>query len=260
MNKAATIVTMKWGTIFGPDYVNVLYRACRAAATIPFDFVCFTENAQGLDPEIIAKPLPDIGLRPEEWYQRGVWPKLALYKNQLEGLSGRCLFIDLDMMILRDLDAFLTHNGPFVTTDMGKSWRPDIPRQEPEAGTCLFAFNFGEETQILDRFLADREAAKAKYRNEQDFAGAHARSMEYWPEGWVISFKRWLRRPIGLDLILPPKHPPETAKVLAFHGTPRPADLMRPGINLWDKFPHMGHGQVDWMLDYWTRFGGTIKA
>lgn len=258
MNKKTTIVTMKWGTLFSADYVNVLYRACRASATLPFDFVCFTENSVGLDPSISAKPLPYIGLQPEEWYQRGVWPKLALYKESLGGLSGRCLFIDLDMMILRDLDAFLTYGGRFVTTDMGQSWRPGMSRKNPEAGTCIFAFNFGEETQILDQFLANRAAAKAKYKNEQDFVGAHATSMDYWPEGWVISFKRWLRRPIGLDLLLPPTLPPESAKVLAFHGNPRPADLMRSGINFWDTLPHMGNGKVGWMIDYWKRFGGTI--
>lgn len=260
MSKAVTIVTMKWGALFGPDYVNVLYRACRAAATLPFNFVCFTENPEGLDADVIVKPLPQIGLRSEEWYQRGVWPKLALYKKDLEGLEGRCLFIDLDMMILRDLDAFLTHQAPFVTIDVGKSWHPGMARQNPEVGTGIFAFNFGQETQILDAFLADREAAKSKFKNEQDFVGAHAHSMDFWPEGWVISFKRWLRRPIGLDLILPPKLPPENAKILAFHGDPRPVDLMRPGINFWDNFPHMGHGQVDWVVDYWKRFGGTLQV
>lgn len=258
MSQRPTIVTMKWGTLFGPDYVNVLFRACRAASKMAFDFVCFTENAEGLDPEIIVKPLPQIGLAPEEWYQRGVWPKLALYKAELEGLRGRCLFIDLDMMVLSDLDAFLTNDAPFITTDMGKSWYPGMARSNPEPGTCIFAFNFGEQTAILDAFLADKAGAKQKFQNEQDFAGAHASSMDFWPEGWVISFKRWLRRPIGLDLILPPKRPPESAKILAFHGDPRPIDLMQPGLNFWDNFPHMGHGQVDWVVDYWTRNGGKI--
>lgn len=259
MNERTTIVTMKWGRLFGPDYVNVLYRACRAAASLPFDFVCFTEDAEGLDPDVIVKPLPDIPLEPEEWYQRGVWPKLALFKADLDGLTGRCLFIDLDMMILRDLDAFLTHDAPFVTTDMGDTWWPGMARTKPEAGTCVFAFNVGEQSQILDTFLADKAAAKQRFKNEQKFVDAHASSMEYWPEGWVISFKRWLRRPVGLDLILPPKTPPETAKILAFHGKPRPVDLMRPGINFWDsKLPHLSHGRVDWVVDYWTRHGGHV--
>lgn len=260
MNKKVSIVTMKWGTLFGPDYVNVLYRACQSASSIPFDFVCFTEDADGLDPGVIVKPLPDIGLRPEEWYQRGVWPKLALYKKDLAGLAGRCLFIDLDMIVLRDLDAFISHEAPFVTTDMGDSWYPGTARQNPEAGTCLFAFNVGQETQILDAFLADTEAAKRNFINEQDFVGAHAQTMDFWPEGWIISFKRWLRQPIGIDLFLPPKLPPEDAKVVAFHGDPRPIDLMRSGLNFWDNFPHMGHGQVQWVVDYWKRFGGTLQS
>ena len=250
---------MKWGTLFGPDYVNVLYRACKSASSIPFEFVCFTEDSSGLDPNIIVKPLPQIGLRKEEWYQPGVWPKLALYKKNLEGLEGRCLFIDLDMMILRDLDDFLSHSASFIAIDVGESWRPGVPRVNSEVGTGLFAYNIGEETQILDAFLADRESAKVKFKNEQDFVAKHAKSIEFWPEGWVISFKRWLRRPIGIDLILPPKRPPEYAKIVAFHGDPRPAHLMRTGINFWDNFPHMGHGQVDWMIDYWKRFGGTIN-
>lgn len=252
------ILTMKWGTLFGPDYVNVLYRACRACCSLDFDFVCLTDDAAGLDPAIIARPLPDIGLTAGEWHERGVWPKLALYKADLHGLRGRALFIDLDMMILRDLDAFLTHPVPFVTTDMGASWRPDVPRADPEPGTCIFAFELGTETGILDAFLADKAAAKRDFRNEQDFVAAHAGSMDYWPEGWVISFKRWLRRPIGIDLFLPPRPPPASAKVVAFHGDPRPAALMRPGLNFWDRFPHMGHGRVRWVMDYWRRYGGKV--
>lgn len=98
------------------------------------------------------------------------------------------------------------------------------------------------------------------HKNEQDFVAAHESSMDFWPEGWVISFKRWLRRPIGLDLFMPPKQPPATAKVLAFHGQPRPAALRRSGFNMWDRFPHMGHGSVEWMIDYWKRYGGKVPS
>jgi hypothetical protein len=47
---------------------------------------------------------------------------------------------------------------------------------------------------------------------------------------------------------------------VAFHGTPRPADLLRPGNAMWDRLPHMGHGQVKWMADYWTGNGGTLPV
>ena len=105
---------------------------------------------------------------------------------------------------------------------MGEGWgRPSRANAPREAGTCIFAFTLGAEGQIVDRFTADREKAVRDHVIEQNWVGAEASAMEYWPDGWVISFKRHLRRPIGLDLFLPPKAPPASAKVLAFHGTPR---------------------------------------
>jgi hypothetical protein len=82
--------------------------------------------------------------------------------------------------------------------------------------------------------------------------------MEYWPVDWVISFKRWLRRPIGVDLLLHPHAPPVSASVVAFHGDPRPITLALPGRKRWDNLPHMGFGQVPWARDYWLGYGGTL--
>jgi hypothetical protein len=191
----------------------------------------------------------------------GQWQKLAIYQADLYGFTGRALYIDLDMVICGSLDAFFEHPAPFVTTDMGTDWRPNpTGRGTVEPGTCLFAFNLGQETQILDRFLADPQAAVDACTIEQAWVGQEASSMDFWPRGWVISFKRHLRQPIGLDLFMAPKRPPADARVLAFHGAPRPADLLRPGRGLWDTPPHMGHGQVRWMVDYWVQNGGRLPV
>ena len=253
------VLCMKWGTLFPPDYVNVLFNACRGAITGRFRFVCLTDDAEGFVDGIEAMPIPEIGLTPDEWYTRGVWPKLALYVADLHGLHGRALFIDLDMVVLRGLDEMFGFGAGYVSTDMGDGWRPggrEGAAKEP--GTCVFAYDLGRETQILDAFLADKAAARRDFRNEQDFAGAYARTMDFWPEGWVISFKRHLRRPIGKDLLLPPKAPPESAKIVAFHGDPRQITLVPERAGFWDRFPHMGHGQVKWMRDYWIRNGGRM--
>lgn len=252
------VICMKWGTAFAAEDVNVLHNACRRRTTLPFRFICLTDDAEGLAPGVEAMPIPDIGLSRDEWFSSGVWPKLALYVPDLHGLQGRALIIDLDMMVLDSLDDFLTFQEPFVAIDVGQSWKPNGRTFPPEPGTGMFAFDLGTQTQILEAFQADREAARQRYHNDQNFAGAHASSMAFWPDGWVISFKRWLRRPIGLDLFLEPRRPPPSAKVLAFHGTPRPTALLRPGGGLWDRFPHMGRGQVSWVVEYWREMGGTI--
>lgn len=252
------VLSMKWGSLYPAGYVNVLYNACRQHIAGDFRFVCLTDDAMGLRPEIETYPIPDLGLTPAMW-RSGAWAKLGVFERDLYGLQGRALFIDLDMVICGALDPFFDHPSAVLTTNMGKGWgRPSRASAPQEPGTCIFAFTLGAEAQIVERFKEAREFAVREHVIEQNWVGAHANTMDYWPEDWVISFKRHLRQPIGLDLFLPPKAPPTSAKVLAFHGTPRPIDLLKPGYRRWDKIPHMGHGQVRWMVDYWQDNGGDL--
>ncbi len=255
------VMCMKWGTLYPADYVNVLFHACRSHIPARFRFVCLTDDATGFVAGIEALPIPDIGLTRAEWFLPGIWPKLAIYGPDLHELRGRCLFVDLDMMVFSGLEDLFDVGSGFVATDMGPAWETP-PRDGPgkQVATSVFAFDLGQETQILEAFLADKPAALAAFQNEQDFVGAHAGSLDFFPPGWVLSFKRHLRRPVGLDLILPPKAPPASARVLAFHGKPRPADLLHPKTGFWDSFPHLGHGQVGWMADYWVQNGGTLPG
>lgn len=67
------ILCMKWGDVFSPEYVNILYRACRAHVTGPIQFVCLTDDAIGLLPDIHALSIPDIGLSQDQWFTPAVW-------------------------------------------------------------------------------------------------------------------------------------------------------------------------------------------
>lgn len=249
---------LKYGTAYPADYVNVLYHAARKAMRGPYRFVCFTDDAEGLAEGVEALPIPDLGLAPEEWYVGGVWPKLGIYDRHLHGLRGRMVFVDLDMVILSDLDAFFDVPGVYVGIDAGPAWGRPAIRARPELGSALVAFDIGALGDVADRFRAERRQIMARYRTEQAFTAAMLDGIGYWPEGWVISFKRTLRQPPVLDLFLEPRRPPDTAKVLAFHGRPRPADLIGLGRRHWDRFPHMGHGTVSWMVDYWRENGGRL--
>ena len=52
------ILTMKWGTLYSADDVNRLFRQVRRHLIPPHRFICFTDDARGLDPGIEAMPLP----------------------------------------------------------------------------------------------------------------------------------------------------------------------------------------------------------
>jgi len=47
-----SVVCVKYGTKYGADYVNKLYWGFKKHLTLPHTFSCFTEDSEGLDPEI----------------------------------------------------------------------------------------------------------------------------------------------------------------------------------------------------------------
>ncbi len=248
------VLCMKWGTLYGAEYVNVLYRAVRANLTGPFRFVCLTDDASGLLPEVEAMAIPDIGLEHAHWYH-GAWPKLSLFSHDLHGLTGRALFIDLDMVIWGAMDEFFTYGEGLVMLDSAP-WR--YKNAAPRSMSSIFAFDLGQMGYLVDRLQSDRDGLIAKYDIEQDFIHGEAGAISYWPQAWIQSYKYHLRRPLGLDRFLHPAAPSASVRVLCFHGKPRPIDLIRPPAGNWDRFPHYGRGQVPWMAEYWTRHGGMI--
>jgi hypothetical protein len=254
------IICMKWGSVFSSDYVNVLYRACCKNLNQPFRFICLTDNATDLFDGIETLPIPDIGCTPEMW-RHGAWPKLAVFAEHIGGLNaGRILFIDLDTVICGDLEPFFSHPAEFIGIDTGDNWRPGRHPGGNGAllGTGVFAFDLGTQVQILQKFQENPKKAFIEADIEQVWVQKHAREIDYWPQGWVVSFKRWLRQPIGLDLFKQPKKPPNSAGMVAFHGDPRPAALLATDGKRWDRFPHQGRGQVTWMAEYWLSHGGHL--
>jgi hypothetical protein len=244
------VLCMKWGTLYTAEYVNVLASAVRAHLPGPYRFVCLTNDPEGLAAGVETFPIPDIGLEHRHWYD-GAWPKVAVLSHDLHGLRGRALFIDLDSVILGDLGDFFEVPGPLVAIDHG-AWRGG----PPSLMSSVFAFDLGRLGHVVDALRTDRDAIVARHGIEQVYLQAAVPDAAYWPAEWIVSFKRHLRRPLLVDRFLPPRRPPAGARFLAFHGRPRPIDLVRDGS--WARFPRAGRGPVDWMRDYWLRHGGRV--
>lgn len=250
------VLCAKWGNVFPPNYVNGLYRAVGENLTGDFRFVCLTNEAEGLAEGIECFPLPDLSLAPER-YAKGAWPKLGVFQRDLYGLEGRALFIDLDSVITSDLSQLFEGTPTLKAIGAGDDWRRNKIPKVPELATGVFAFEIGKHSNILDSFMADKENAFARFANEQQFVEAHVSSWESWPQDWIVSFKRHLCHPIGTDLLRYPDEPSASTKIVAFHGKPRPIDLVnKKGI--WMNFPHSIRCPVKWLDAYWERFAGSI--
>ncbi|CAC9594638.1 PMID: 11481431 [uncultured Gammaproteobacteria bacterium] len=59
---SVNIICMKWGDKFPAEYVNRLYGMVSHNLSLPFRFVCFTENDSGIRNEVEIQPLPKLDL------------------------------------------------------------------------------------------------------------------------------------------------------------------------------------------------------
>ena len=98
------ILCMKWGTKYGPEYVNRLYAMVRRHLRGEFKFVCLTDRSDGIRAEVTCLPIPPLALPPGS-PERG-WTKLTTFEADLHGLTGTALFLDLDVVIVDDITPF----------------------------------------------------------------------------------------------------------------------------------------------------------
>ena len=146
------ILCMKWGTLYEPEYVNVLFNAARANITGDFRFVCLTDNTAGFVDGVEAYPIPDIGLRSQD-YHHGAWPKLTVFSKNLYGLKGRALFIDLDTVICGNLDQMFDYIGGLTALD-SRPWR--YKSGPARTGTGVFGFEIGSMDYVVEKIKENK--------------------------------------------------------------------------------------------------------
>ena len=109
LDEPINIVCLKAGKAYGAEYVNILFDMVRRnlKAGYPGMFHCITDDPEGLAEGINVIPLPDDL---ETWYG-----KLYMFKRGLFPDGSRCLFFDLDTLILGDIEFLVKYDGQFAT-------------------------------------------------------------------------------------------------------------------------------------------------
>ena len=235
------IICMKWGDKYGADYVNRLYGMVSRNLTIPFQFVCFTENEKDIHPSVRICPLPSLGL-PENIPERG-WLKLATFQNPLADLKGIALFLDLDVVIVDNIDCFFELEAEFsVCFDEKK-------KAQKIGNTSVYRFEINKHEDVLDYFLNNFDAIKTKYRNEQAYLSDKMNekdNLTFWPKNWTPSFKYHCIPKFPLNFLREP-FIPEGAKIILFHGKPEPYEAEKGVSGKWYRY----FKPVSWITKYW---------
>lgn len=235
------VICMKWGTKYGPEYVNRLYAMVNRHLRGAYRFVCFTDNTIGVRPEVECFPLPELALQASRL--DGGWRKLNSYQADLYGLQGQALFLDLDVVIVDDITPFFEYPGEFpIIKDWKRPWRVT-------GNSSVYRFTLGAHVDLLEHFIAHQSEIRAKHRNEQEYLSHYLHDqgkLVYWPKAWCASFKyqclpRW---PLTF---WQEARIPEGCRIVIFHGEVNPPDAIAGRRNK----AFSGMKPVPWVAEHW---------
>jgi hypothetical protein len=233
-----SIVCFLWGDwcgAWGIKYVNYLYRAVQRHLTWPHRFILFTDicgsNEANLNEPYIQF---DRGIQIiPTTFPRWKWnlKKMIMYKS-INGLTGRVLCLDLDMIILDSIDELVTYPGEFITC------ASPFRSRKGNIGGSLIGFEVGFGEKELYEPLKNLSGTDLKIMERKTEGGSERKyytlmldrkRIDFWQDlypGQVVSFKNECKSGI----------PPEGAKIVRFHGLPRPHQRL----------------DLDWVKDNWN--------
>ena len=219
------VVCLKHGSKYSSEYVNKLYSMCKRHLTIPFEFVCFTDDLRGIDANIKTITLKEIGVS-------GWWYKPMFFDKNFP-LDGTLLYMDLDIVINANIDKLFTYQPDkfCIIRDFNRSLRSDWNRMN----SSIFRLQSCSMGYVYDEFMKDHGINMRRYHGDQDWIYEQVKpkvqTWSFWPDDWILSYKWEMRdrndliknhnQPRNFRDKKEPKLLPNTC-VAVFHGEPHP--------------------------------------
>lgn len=226
------ILCLKHGQKYNSSYVNKLYNMVERHCTLDYEFVCMTDDANGLDENIKVVPLPG-GLS-------GWWYKPYMFSNDLP-LNGTVLYFDLDVVIARNIDKLFSYGtGHWCTIrDFTRVMRPKWHKYN----SSVIRFETGQLDFVWNEYIKDPVSIQKKYHGDQDYlydATFKRNAPMLYPDSWILSWKWEVRKskefaPGGIRghrklKTIESVTPRVECCVCVFHGDPNPHNCEDPWV------------------------------
>jgi len=196
------------GAVYDHKYVNNIAEAIKDNVTIDHKVVCITDSPQNLSRTAVDKIIPFKHNFPK-W-----WGKVELFRPDL--FEGQQVFyFDLDTFVIKNIDDILMYDDEFCALR-------DFYHLH-SMGSGLMSWHGDRVKRIYEEFLRnpkrimDANAAAG----DQAWISSHRPAFDYFQDLFpneIVSYKRHCL--IDNNITVPSK-----AKIVCFHGKPRPHEL-----------------------------------
>jgi|TARA_R110001592_G_scaffold352436_1_gene650269 hypothetical protein len=218
---------VSYGTKYKPEYVQKLYNMVERHLTLPYKFICFTDQDQLLKRQVKG----DIEYRRfKDHTLHGYWNKLQLF-NEEENLEGVNFYTDLDVVIKQNINDMVTY-GDDETIGVIR----DFGQPQQWFNSSVLKFNNKITGFIWQDFIKDKRKW-LKLQGDQNvitkLVKEHKKT-KIFQDTWTQSYK-WLDRSqtrFHRSTWTFEEYP--KAKIVVFHGSPNPHE-----------------STMDWVKNHW---------
>lgn len=201
------LVLKTGGGVYDYKYVNNLVDGIKENLTIDHRIVCLTDNPKGFTKSI------DEVIKFKNEFPKW-WGKIELFRPHLFE-DQQVFYFDLDTFIVGSLDQIVFYDGEFCALR-------DFYHLHT-MGSGVMSWNGNRVIRIYDEFMRNPRAAMNQFAAEGDQAwiNTHKPSIDYFQDMFpneVVSYKAHCAVNGQSKL-------PKNAKVVCFHGKPRPHEV-----------------------------------
>ena len=217
----SNILCVRFGNKYSIAYVEKLRNMIDRNITVPYKLYCLTDD-----------PTPINGvqliIQKNAGYAKGWWHKVHMFDPSLP-LSGRILYVDLDVVICNSINKLVQISG---NTFMGiRDFNRKFHRDWKYLNSSVMSWVHGTQNHIYNQFIGNPQAAM-RMHGDQDWTWKCAKDrIKFWPENWIQSYKWEIRDRSELQVINGVRQfttirndisVPNDCSICVFHGSPDP--------------------------------------